>query len=133
MVSLVGMALGFVMIWGLHFTSLKMEQSDNRRTMALEIAGRNLELLRTTNTTNTGTNPLSMNCTDATGFASPPFPPASTCTANIQWDPANSWRRTATVTVAWPERAKAGLGGSSSPTVTQTVQMTAVYGDHLTP
>ena len=138
MVSLVAMAIGFVLLWGLLFASLRMEMTDHRRTQAVEIARRNLEVLRTQNMTNPvpgSAAPFVINpCPDTTGFGLPSFPASSTCTVSVQWsEPSFPWQRTVTVTIAWPERSKIGPGGSSATAVPQTVQMVAVYSDHLNP
>lgn len=136
MISLVAMAIGLMLMWGLLFTSLRMEMTDHRRTQAVEIARRNLEVLRTTSTTNPvpgSAAPLVINpCPDTAGFGLPAFPASATCTASVQWaEPLFPWRRTVTVTITWPERSRVGPGGSTETAATQTVQMVAVYTDHL--
>jgi prepilin-type N-terminal cleavage/methylation domain-containing protein len=138
MVSLAAMAIGLVLLWGLHFSSLRMEWTDHRRTQAVEIGRRNLEILRTQNMMNPApgsATPLVLNpCPDTTGFALPSFPASSTCTASVQWsEPSFPWQRTVTLTITWPERSRIGPGGSSATAIPQTVQMVAVYSDHLNP
>lgn len=136
MVSLVAMAIGLVLLWGLLFASLRMESTDHRRTQAVEVARRNLEVLRTQNTTNPvpgSAAPLVIDpCPDRAGFGLPLFPASATCTASVQWsEPSFPWQRIVTVIITWPERSKIGSGGSSATTIPQTVQMVAVYSDHL--
>lgn len=138
MVSLVAMAIGLVLLWGLLFSSLRMEMTDHRRTQAIEIVRRNLEILRTRNMTNPvpgSAAPLVINpCPDTSGFGLPSFPASSTCTASVQWsEPLFPWQRSVTVTITWPERSRIGPGGSTATAVPQTVQMVAVYTDHLGP
>jgi prepilin-type N-terminal cleavage/methylation domain-containing protein len=125
MVSLVAMAIGFVLLWGLLFSSLRMEMIDHRRTQAVEIARRNLEILRTQNTVSGNA------CPDTTGLGLPSFDPASsTCRARVDPSPLfPSWQRTVTVTIKWRERAKPGARLATADN--QTVEMVAVYSDHL--
>lgn len=124
MVSLVAMAIGFVLLWGLLFSSLRMEMIDHRRTQAVEIVRRNLEILRTQKTVSGNT------CPDTTGFALPLFPPSSTCRARVEASALfPSWQRTVTVTIKWPERSKPGASLATADN--QTVEMVAVYSDHL--
>ncbi|NTU48421.1 MAG: prepilin-type N-terminal cleavage/methylation domain-containing protein, partial [Syntrophobacteraceae bacterium] len=49
LVSLGAMAIGFTILMGMHYSSIKMEMSDQRRVQALEIARTNLEILRDLN------------------------------------------------------------------------------------
>ncbi len=56
LVSLAAMAIGFVILWGMHFASLRMQSSDQTRAEALRVATAALEWQRNHNATYPGSN-----------------------------------------------------------------------------
>ena len=56
LVSFAAMAIGFVILWGMHFASLRMQSSDQARAEALRVADAALEWQRNHNATYPGGN-----------------------------------------------------------------------------
>lgn len=118
LVSLGTMAIGFVILMGLHYSSIRMEWSDTRRTEAIEIARTNLEMLR---------DPNKLKGTTC------PSPPASGV-YKCSFDTETEWRgipqtTKATVTVEWEERVKMAGGRASLSPKKSRVQLTTLFND----
>lgn len=120
-VSLAAMAVGFTLVWGLHFASIRIDMSAQRRNIALEKASDVLERFRST-VAGTATCPASFNGTSM-GVAN-----FYTCTGSVTTSTTYSWQRIATVTVSWNERRKTTTGGTKTEvTVPNSVTLSALY------
>lgn len=124
LVGLGAMAIGFVILMGLHYSSVRMEWSDTRRTQAMEIARRNLEMLR---------DPAKVNGVTCPAFGAPNYPASEsndfTCTVTA---PAPPWSGSVqvSVTVTWKERLRMAEGRKN--TVARPVQLATIYdADHV--
>lgn len=115
LVSLGTMAIGFVILMGLHYSSIRMEWSDTRRTEAIEIARMNLEMLRDPNRLNGTTCP------------SPPASSVYACSVDTQTPWSNTTQ--VTVTVEWKERVKMAGGRASLSPANSRVQLTTLFND----
>jgi hypothetical protein len=108
------MAIGFALVWGLHFASIKMDMSRQRRAQATELASRTLERFRFS--TNWGVS--------CPGFTETFYTCASTVTTPVSY----SWQRVATVTISWNEKQKNVVSGTKTDiTVPNSVTMSAIY------
>ncbi len=120
LVSLACMAIAFVAIWALHFSSMKMDQRSQQETSAITMANSELERLR--------------GIAQQRGFAdllnepSGDFPDQPTrgftLSRAIATDANLPWRATITVTITWREKA-GGFGGPNS-IVQRRVQMATI-------
>ncbi len=132
LVSLGAMAIGFTILMGLHYSSIKMEMSDQRRVQALEIARTNLEILRDLNgwdRVNCPSPPAVVqspaaaqyNCTVTTS----PAPPG----AGTPWPEDTTVR--VTVRIGWQERTSIG-GRGPSPRQNSRIELTKMFNtNHL--
>lgn len=120
MVALVCLAIGLVLLWGLHLSSLKMDMSSQRRAQAIEIARRNLEWFR--NPTNWTANPT---CSaPLTGAADPSL---YTCSVTFTTPAAATFQRNVQVVVTWNDRFQRKTGTSGTTLIPRVVRLTAVY------
>lgn len=132
LVSLAAMAIGFTILMGMHYSSVKMEMSDQRRVQALEIARTNLEMLRDLNGWDRA------NCPSPPAAAQSPAAAQYSCTvttspaapgAGTDW-PSDTTVRV-TVRISWQERASIG-GRGQAPRQSSSVQLTKIYDtNHL--
>jgi prepilin-type N-terminal cleavage/methylation domain-containing protein len=118
LVSLACMAICFVAVWALHFSSVRMDSRNQQETDAINVATSELERLRAK--------------AQEDGFASfvaegnandVPVQPF-TLDRTIVADAALPWRATVIVTVRW--REKTGGFGTSNATIQRRVQMRTV-------
>lgn len=122
LVSLGAMAVGMVVLMGLHYSSIRMEWNDTRRTQAMEIARRNLEILR---------DPAKFNGTTCPGFGSPDYPASETTEFTCQVvSPTAPWSGSTNpvqvaVTVTWKERLRMQEGRKYS--AARPVQLATIY------
>jgi prepilin-type N-terminal cleavage/methylation domain-containing protein len=114
-VSLATLAIGFALVWGLHFASLRMAMSAQRRGIAIEKASASLERLRSVSTSCPGFNGTS------SGVAN-----FYTCASSVT-TPAYSWQRVATVTVSWNEKRRTAAGTKQEITIPNSVTLSALY------
>ncbi|NWG75217.1 MAG: hypothetical protein HXY24_11520 [Rubrivivax sp.] len=129
LVSLVSMAIGFVIILGLHYSSLKVESGDNRRTVAIEVARSVMERCRSQDCPH-GSDCEALFPTLTSDPNLVKLPSGRTCTITQQVSGFDDWRRDLTVTVRWPERFKRLGGGATATNLTQDVRLSTVYIDH---
>ena len=73
MVSFAAMAIGFVILWGMHFASLRMQSSDQMRAEALRVATAALEWQRNHNATYPGSNATNSMACPSTIFSTSCF------------------------------------------------------------
>lgn len=128
LVALSAMAVGFVILWGMHFSSLKMQKTDQQRAEALRLAKANLEDQRAKNFTYPGNNStISYTCADynSTSLDGRRF---DNCTVRINWP--TSWQRQVATSVTWKERISLVGGGSAANKRSESVQLTTIYIDH---
>jgi prepilin-type N-terminal cleavage/methylation domain-containing protein len=130
MVSLAAMAIGFVILWGMHFASLRMQSSDQTRAEALRVANAALEWQRNHNGTYPGSNATSNIACPSTVFASLDLTRLDGGACQIQYNWPTSWRKEVTATVSWRERINMVGGGGPANKRTQSVQLTTIYIDH---
>jgi prepilin-type N-terminal cleavage/methylation domain-containing protein len=146
MVSLAAMAIGFVILWGMHFTSLRMQRSDSSRVEALRVAKAVMEAQRNRNVVYPGSNATvspacasvpvsSCNCDGAAPLTPLPFSQndvdrldGGNCSLQFNW-PAD-WQRQVAVTVRWRERTTMTGGGSSANKRSQSLQLKTIYTTH---
>ena len=120
-VSLAAMAVGFALVWGLHFASIRMDMSAQRRNIALEKASDALERFRST-ATGTAACPAAFNGT-STGVAN-----FYTCAGSVTTSATYSWQKIATVTVSWTDRRKTVTGGQKTEiSIPNSVTLSALY------
>jgi len=118
-VSLAAMGIGFVLVWGLHFASLRMDMSAQRRTIAVEKASAALERYRSSNATLAC--PADFNGT-ASGVAN-----FYTCAGSVS-TPTYTWQKIATITVSWNEKRRTAAGGTRRElTIPNSVTLSAIY------
>lgn len=138
LVSLAAMAIGLIVLWGMHFASLRMQQSDQARAEALRLAGAALEWQRNHNATYPGNNATNTMACPGTTCPSGPGGVFSASelsrldggTLQIRYNWPTSWRKDVTATVSWQERINMMGGASSANKRTQSVQLTTIYIDH---
>ena len=135
LVSFAAMAIGFVILWTMHFASLRMQSSDQTRAEALRVANAALEWQRHHNATYPGSNATTTITCPGTDCPSAVFADfdrrrldGGSCQIQYHW-PA-SWRKEVTATVSWNERISMVGGGGTANKRTQNVQLTTVYIDH---
>jgi prepilin-type N-terminal cleavage/methylation domain-containing protein len=148
LVALAAMAIGFVVLWGMHFASLRMERSDASRAEAIRIAKSVVEAQRHRNNKYPGNNATfspacgsfsSCNCDNAT--IPTPLLFSNTgpgndvdrldngnCVVQLNWP--SDWQRRVVVTVGWNERISLLGGGGSANKRRQEIQLNAIYIDH---
>jgi prepilin-type N-terminal cleavage/methylation domain-containing protein len=135
LVSFAAMAIGFVILWGMHFASLRMQSSDQARAEALRVADAALEWQRNHNATYPGNNAtVTMACptkvfstTSGTASAQERMD-GGTCQIQYNWP--LSWQKQVTATVSWRERISMVGGGGAANKRTQSIQLTTIYIDH---
>jgi prepilin-type N-terminal cleavage/methylation domain-containing protein len=128
LVALAAMAIGFIVLWGMHFASLRMQSGDQLRADAVRLAQAALESQRNSNATYPGSNAtLSQICNNAiyTGNDTARF---DNCTVRINWP--QSWQRQVTATASWKERISLTGGGGAANKRTQSVQLSTIYIVH---
>ena len=138
LVSLAAMAIGFIVLWGMHFASLRMQSSDQTRAEALRLAGAALEWQRNHDATYPGGNATTTYVCPGAGCPSGPGEVFSASelrrldggTLQIQYNWPSSWRKDVTATVSWRERINMMGGAGSANKRTQSVQLTTIYIDH---
>ena len=134
LVSLAAMAIGLMVLWGMHFASLRMQSSDQARAEALRLAGAALEWQRNHNATYPGSNATNTMVCPAVVFSTSGARSDSARTDNgtcqIRYNWPSSWRKDVTATVSWKERINIMGGGGSANKRTQSVQLTTIYIDH---
>jgi prepilin-type N-terminal cleavage/methylation domain-containing protein len=131
MVSLAAMAIGFVILWGMHFASLRMQSSDQMRSEALRVATAALEWQRNHNATYPGSNATNTMACPSTIFlvaSGQERMEGGACTMQYNWP--SSWEKRVTATVSWRERISMAGGGGAANKRTQSVQLTTIYIDH---
>lgn len=132
LVSLAAMAIGFTILMGMHYSSVRMEMSDQRRVQALEIARTNLEMLRDLNgwdRVNCPSPPATVQSPAAAQYscmvATVPAAPA----AGTDWPTDTTVQ--VTVRIGWQERASIG-GRGNAPLRNASVELAKLYNtDHL--
>jgi prepilin-type N-terminal cleavage/methylation domain-containing protein len=120
LVALSAMAVGFVILWGMHFSSLKMQKTDQQRAEALRLAKAELEDERDNKTAIAGCNSTTLSAEDRKRFVS--------CTVCTNWP--TSWQRQVTTRVTWQERISLVGGGSTANKRSQSLQLSTIYIDH---
>ena len=128
LVAFAAMAIGFVVLWGMHFASLRMQSSDQMRADAVRLAQAAIESQRNSGAAYPGNNAtVSQACSNAvyTGNDAVRF---DNCTIQVNWP--RDWQRQVTATVRWKERISLVGGGGSANKRTQSVQMTTLYIVH---
>ena len=135
LVSFAAMAIGFVILWGMHFASLRMQSSDQARAEALRVADAALEWQRNHNATYPGGNatvtmacPAAIFSTTSGTASSQERMDGGTCQIQYNWP--LSWQKQVTATVSWRERISMVGGGGAANKRTQSVQLTTIYIDH---
>jgi prepilin-type N-terminal cleavage/methylation domain-containing protein len=148
LVALAAMAIGFIILWGMHFASLRMQRNDSSRAEALRIAKAVVEAQRNRNMSYPGSNATfvpacgsfsSCNCDGAAAITPPVITNTGsnndvdrldngTCVVQFNW-PSN-WQRRVTVTVGWSERISLVGGGGGANKRRQTVQLSSIFIDH---
>ena len=148
LVALAAMAIGFVILWGMHFASLRMQRSDASRAEALRIAKSVIEMQRNRNATYPGNNATfspacgsfsSCNCDGGSALTPPLFSNTGanndvarldngSCDVQFNWP--SDWQRQVVVTVGWSERISLTGGGGSANKRRQSVQLNAIYTTH---
>jgi len=129
MVSLMAMAIGFIILWGMHFASLRMQSSDQMRAEALRIAGAAIEWQRNHNATYSGAN-STMACPSTIFSAASGQERMDGGVCQIQYNWPSSWQKQVIATVSWRERINMMGGGGAANKRTQSVQLTTIYIDH---
>lgn len=122
LVSLAALAIGFVILWGMHFAALRVQSSDKMRTNALNLATGVLENEATNSTSTTGSN-STFSCDSKFGWAQQ----FDNCTVRVSWF---DWEKRVAVRVSWLERISLTGGGGSSNKRTQSVQLNTIYIVH---
>lgn len=129
LVALAAMAIGFVILWGMHFTSLRLQKSDQLRSDAMRLAQAIMEIERTDNTTTSGSN-----ITVATQWTDSKYDRVRTgreqllfdnCTVYVNWP--YTWEKDVRVVVGWKERISIVGGGGTANQRTQRVEFRTVY------
>lgn len=131
MVSLAAMAIGFVILWGMHFASLRMQSSDQMRAEALRVATAALEWQRNHNATYPGGNATTTVACPGTVFlagSGQERMDGGACQVQYNWP--SSWQKQVTATVSWRERISMTGGGGAANKRTQSVQLNTIYIDH---
>jgi prepilin-type N-terminal cleavage/methylation domain-containing protein len=120
MVALACMAIAFVALWSVHYTSLKADVRADLETGAIAAACSQLDYLRTLSFTDSQLN-SSTYCPSTSG---PPMAAAYTRCYLVATDSTFSWKKTVTVTISWTENA--GTFGGSKVPVQRSVQMSSL-------
>jgi prepilin-type N-terminal cleavage/methylation domain-containing protein len=131
LVSLAAMAIGFVILWGMHFASLRMQRSDQTRAEALRAATAALEWQRNHNATYPGGNATVTMACPGTIFSTnlgQERMDGGACLIQYNW-PSN-WQKQVTATVSWRERISMVGGGGTANKRTQSLQLATIYIDH---
>ncbi len=126
LVAFAAMAIGFVILWGMHFASLRMESSDQMRADAVRLATAIMDNERLDNSTTTAGSNSTGNCTSVLYSASEKAR-FDNCTVQVTW---GEWEKRVAVTVAWKERISLTGGGGAANKRTQRVQLNTVYIIH---
>jgi len=117
MVALACMAIAFVALWSVHYTSLRADIRTDLETRAIAAASSQLDFFRSLSFTDALLNDTN----NATcGNPCPPLPPAVTRSYSVVTDSAFSWKKAVTVTVTWTERS--GTFGGSKTSVQRNVR-----------
>jgi prepilin-type N-terminal cleavage/methylation domain-containing protein len=123
LVSLACMAIAFVGIWSLHFSSVKMDARNQQETAAINMANSELERLRSVAQSKGYSTLLSEPTGEFTDQPSRGF----TLSRTISVDTTFPWRATITIGIAWKEKT-GGFGGPNT-TVQRRVQMATIIAD----
>jgi hypothetical protein len=134
-VSLAAMAIGFIVLWGMHFASLRMQSSDQGRAEALRIASAALEWQRNHNATYPGNNATNSVACPGTSCPSSVFSASDLRRLDggalqIQYHWPSDWRKDVTATVSWKERISLLGGGGTANKRTQSVQLSTIFINH---
>ncbi len=123
MVALAFMAIAFVAVWGVHYSSLKADIRTDLETGAVAAAYSQLDFLRIF----PFTDALLSDGNHSSNAADPPLPAAFTRSYSVVTDPSLPWKKTVTVVVRWTERT--GGFGASKVSVPKSVQMSSMLVD----
>lgn len=123
LVALACMAIGFVALWSVHYSSLKVDIRADLETGAMAAAHSQLDFLRTL----TFTNALLGDGNHTANANDPPLPGVFTRFYTVGTDPTFTWKKTVTVTVTWSEKV-GGFGGNSTM-VQRNVRMSTFIVD----
>lgn len=120
-VSLAAMAIGFALVWGMHFSSLRMDMSAMRRSIAVERASGTLERFRqSSNWTAAACPGFNSTLSGVGNFYN--------CAFTVTTPPLYPWQRAVVVTVSWNERRKTVTGGTKTEvTLPNDITLSALY------
>ena len=123
LVSLACMAIAFVALWGVHYSSMKTDIWTELETGAVAAANSQLDFLRTL----AFTDPLLGDGNHTANANDPPLTALFTRSYTVATDGSLSWKKTVVVNVTWMERR--GTFGGVKTTVSRTVQMSSIIVD----
>lgn len=130
LVSLACMALCFVALWALHYSSLKTDIRTDLQTGAIASANSQADFLRALAFSDPllsdGAHPANPNTPNPAN--DPPLPTSFTRSYSVATDGTFSWRKNITVTVTWQE--KTGAFGGIKTTVPHNVQLAFIITDY---
>jgi prepilin-type N-terminal cleavage/methylation domain-containing protein len=123
LVALACMAIGFVALWSVHYSSLKADIRSDLETGAMAAAHSQLDFLRTLTFTNARLTDGNHTANDG----DPPLTGTFSRSHTVVTDPNLAWKKTVTVTVTWSEKV-GGFGGNST-VVQRNVRMSTFIVD----
>lgn len=123
LISLACMAIAFVSLWGVHYSSMKTDVWTELETGAVSAAHSQLDFLRTL----AFTDPLLNDGNHTANANDPPLAALFTRSYTVATDGNYSWKKTIVVSVTWMERT--GTFGGVKTTVPRTVRMSSIIVD----